>query len=204
MNVILVGGFHEIIEVCYNNNYIIKGIIDYNRNPHYPEIKLLGDDKNADELIRKTNGSYLIISPDLPKVRKDLSMLYDKLGYSFTSLISNKANISVSANIGQGTVIMNGVNVSANTVIGKFVRLNVMCNIMHDSVLGDYVTIAPNAVILGNVLVGNESYVGANSTILPNIKIGKNVVVGAGSVVTKDIPDNVTVIGVPAKIKESE
>ena len=35
---------------------------------------------------------------------------------------------------------------------------------------------------------------------MPGVTIGKNCVIGAGSVVTKDVPDNVVVAGVPAKI----
>lgn len=35
---------------------------------------------------------------------------------------------------------------------------------------------------------------------MPDIKIGNNVTIGAGAVVTKNIPDNVVVVGVPAKI----
>ena len=33
-----------------------------------------------------------------------------------------------------------------------------------------------------------------------NVHIGNNVTIGAGSVVTKDIPDNATVAGVPARV----
>lgn len=33
-----------------------------------------------------------------------------------------------------------------------------------------------------------------------DITIGSNVIIGAGSVVTKDIPDNVVVVGNPAKV----
>lgn len=36
--------------------------------------------------------------------------------------------------------------------------------------------------------------------ILDGITIGKNVIVGAGAVVTKDVPDNVLVVGLPARI----
>ena len=36
--------------------------------------------------------------------------------------------------------------------------------------------------------------------ILPGVIIGNNVTIGAGSVVTKDVPDNVVVGGVPARI----
>ena len=33
-----------------------------------------------------------------------------------------------------------------------------------------------------------------------SLKIGKNVMIGAGSVVVKDIPDDVTVVGNPARV----
>jgi acetyltransferase-like isoleucine patch superfamily enzyme len=49
-------------------------------------------------------------------------------------------------------------------------------------------------------IIGDRVRIGSNSTILP-VKIGNNVIIGAGSVVTKDIPDNVTVYGNPARIK---
>jgi acetyltransferase-like isoleucine patch superfamily enzyme len=49
--------------------------------------------------------------------------------------------------------------------------------------------------------VGNNSFVGANAVIKQGISIGNNVMIGAGSVVLKNIPDNVTVMGVPAQIK---
>jgi acetyltransferase-like isoleucine patch superfamily enzyme len=36
--------------------------------------------------------------------------------------------------------------------------------------------------------------------VLDHISIGSHSIVGAGAVVTKDVPDNVQVVGVPAKI----
>lgn len=54
---------------------------------------------------------------------------------------------------------------------------------------------------LKKTIVGNRVRIGSNSTILP-VTIGDNVVIGAGSVVTKDIPDNCTVYGNPAKIRK--
>ena len=61
----------------------------------------------------------------------------------------------------------------------------------------------PTVNILGRVDVSSYTHIGANATILPDIKIGKNSIIGAGSVVTKDVPDNVVVLGVPAKIIKS-
>jgi len=43
-------------------------------------------------------------------------------------------------------------------------------------------------------------WIGGNCTILPGFTIGNNVVIAAGAVVTKDVPDNVVVGGVPAKV----
>jgi acetyltransferase-like isoleucine patch superfamily enzyme len=57
-----------------------------------------------------------------------------------------------------------------------------------------------NLISGGPVLIGSNVWVGDNVTILGPIRIGDGVVVGANSVVTHDIPDNVVVGGVPARI----
>ena len=40
-------------------------------------------------------------------------------------------------------------------------------------------------------------YFGSGAKIIGNIKIGNNVNIGANAVVIKDVPDNVTCVGVP-------
>ena len=50
------------------------------------------------------------------------------------------------------------------------------------------------------VKIGNNVWIGAHATILAGVTIGDNAVVAAGAVVTKDVPVNVVVGGVPAKI----
>jgi len=49
-------------------------------------------------------------------------------------------------------------------------------------------------------VVKKGASIGTSATILCGVTIGVNSVVGAGSVVTRDVPDNTTVAGVPAKI----
>lgn len=46
--------------------------------------------------------------------------------------------------------------------------------------------------------LGNNVYAGAK--VIGGIYIGNNVVIGANAVVTKDVPDNFTVVGIPAII----
>lgn len=42
--------------------------------------------------------------------------------------------------------------------------------------------------------------IGAGAVLLGKIRIGNNVQIGANSVVLDDVPDNVTVVGAPARI----
>jgi len=42
--------------------------------------------------------------------------------------------------------------------------------------------------------------VGCGAAVLGDITLGENVKVGAGSVVVKDVPDNCTVVGIPARV----
>lgn len=44
---------------------------------------------------------------------------------------------------------------------------------------------------------------GIGSTIINEITVGKQIVIGAGAVVIRDIPDDVEVAGVPARIIKS-
>lgn len=50
------------------------------------------------------------------------------------------------------------------------------------------------------ITIGNNVWIGGSVTVLSGVSVGNNVVIGAGAVVTKDIPDNVVVVGNPAKI----
>ena len=46
----------------------------------------------------------------------------------------------------------------------------------------------------------NNVMVGTGARVLGPINIGNNVKIGASAVVLKDVADNVTVVGIPAKI----
>ena len=152
--IIVVGAFHEIIELTEELNVNIFGLIDNEKKGDYMGYPIIATDETANDLSIDIKQLPLIITPDMPAIRMKLSRLYEKYGFYFTNLISTGSKISKSANIGNGVVIQNGVNVSAQTEIFDFVKLNTNCNIMYNSIIRKYTTIAPNAVILGNVNIG--------------------------------------------------
>ncbi|WP_247651866.1 DapH/DapD/GlmU-related protein [Chitinophaga eiseniae] len=56
------------------------------------------------------------------------------------------------------------------------------------------------ALVTKPILVKRNAWIGAGATILPGVTIGENAVVAAGAIVSKDVPDNVVVAGVPARV----
>jgi len=199
-NVIIIGAFHEIIELAEELGLTIIGLVDNTKSGQYKGYQILLNDSDESVLSEKYNTIPLVITPDLPVVRTKLSKRYKEAGFDFLNLISKSAKISGTAILGKGIIIQYGVNVSSEATIGDFVKLNTGCNIMHDSIIGDYSTIAPNAVILGKVNIGKSCYIGSNSTILPNLTICDHVTIGAGAVVTKNINKPGKYAGIPARL----
>jgi sugar O-acyltransferase (sialic acid O-acetyltransferase NeuD family) len=99
----------------------------------------------------------------------------------------------------QGVMIAANATINPLVKIGKGVICNTSCSIDHECIIDDFAHIAPGAVLCGNVKIGEGTFVGANAVIKQGITIGKNCMIGAGAVVIKDVLDNITVVGVPAK-----
>ena len=76
-------------------------------------------------------------------------------------------------------------------VVSDMATVGENCRIHPSSSIGDY---------NGAPTIGNNVYIGPGAKIFGKIKIGNNVAIGANAVVNKNIPDNVTVAGIPAKI----
>ena len=81
--------------------------------------------------------------------------------------------------------------------IGSNVRIGRNCTILPGVVFGNKYEMPDNTPIT----VGDNCYFDLGVKIfLGGGKIGNNVTVGANAVITKDIPDNVVVGGIPAKV----
>lgn len=135
-----------------------------------------------------------------PVLRKRLVDQAMSIGLSFTNVISPLAYLSPHARIGQGVMVFPFAAISTNCVLGDHAIVNVGSTISHDSAIDRYGTIGPGVHIAGNVSLGEGCYLGIGSSVVERISIGAWTMIGAGSVVIRDVPDNVTVVGVPAKV----
>jgi sugar O-acyltransferase (sialic acid O-acetyltransferase NeuD family) len=144
------------------------------------------------------NGYFIAVGDNLLR-RK----IYDSLqisGLPALNAVHPSAVIDAAANIAtQGVMIGANVVINPLAFIAEGVICNTGCIIEHECTVGRVAHIAPGAVLCGNVTVGEGAFVGANAVIKQGITVGKNAIIGAGAVVIRNVPDNVTVTGVPAK-----
>ncbi len=102
--------------------------------------------------------------------------------------------------LGAGAVVGAGVTLTSLVRLGRNAHVNNGCHLAHDVAVGDHATISPGVCLSGNVTVGQGAYVGTGATVIQKRTIGAWSVVGAGATVIHDVPDNVTVVGVPARV----
>ena len=134
------------------------------------------------------------------KTRKFLAEKAISIGGKLCSIVSNHALIG-----GFGNTIDNGVGILSHAIItgdvniGEGSLINKAVIISHDAKNGCYCEISPGAKILGRTTIGDRTEIGTNAAILPDVIIGSDCKVGAGAVVTKNVPNGLIVVGIPAK-----
>ena len=154
---------------------------------------------------------YCIISEDV-KLGKDVKF------FSFVNLygceIDDRTKIGAFVEIQKGVKIGKDCKISSHTFICEGVTVEDQVFIGHNvTFINDKYPMATNPDdsmqmdddwVCVPTLVKKGVSIGSSATILCGVTIGKNSIVGAGSVVTKDVPDNVIIAGVPAKIIKKE
>ncbi len=116
------------------------------------------------------------------------------------TVIHPAATVSPSATIGAGSMIAAGAVIGPNATVGRFCIVNTGASADHDNVLEDGVNLSPGVHLAGTVTVREDAFVGVGASAIPGVTIGRRAVVGAGATVVSDVPDDVTVVGTPARI----
>jgi sugar O-acyltransferase (sialic acid O-acetyltransferase NeuD family) len=142
-------------------------------------------------------GQKVVIAIGENRIRLRLSLLL-KVEYGIASAPSVVLGKGVT--IGPGSMLLPSATVNIDSAIGMHAILNTSCSVDHDCRIGDFAHIAPGCALGGNITVGEGTFLGVGTRVIPGIRIGRWSIVGAGAVVTKDLPDNCTAVGVPAKV----
>lgn len=119
--------------------------------------------------------------------RKGRFWWFCKLMYKITSWMSH-VEVPPGTKVGYGLYMGHNMCIVINegTIIGNNVNISQFLNIGTNE----------NTP----AIIGNNVYIGPHVCIVENVHIGNNSTIGAGAVITRDIPENATVAGVPAKV----
>ena len=162
-----------------------------------------------------------------PAAKSILSIVltYPGVKAVFFHKISNffyKAGFELLARIISQTIrFFTGIEIHPGAKIGKnlFIDHGMGVVIGETSEIGDNVTIYHNVTLGGSSpsidserqrhekrhpTIGNDVVIGSGAQIIGPIKVGNNARIAANAVVVKDVPENATMVGIPAKAVKLE
>jgi len=123
----------------------------------------------------------------VPLLTLPFEILYKVLSY--LSSMMTGVDVNPATSIGRGFVIHNFSNIAINAEsVGENLTVN------------QGVNIGPDWRMCGKPVLGDNVFVGSGAKILGNVTVGNNVIIAANALVERSIPDDCTVVGVPARI----
>jgi len=138
-------------------------------------------------MYRWERGWYLLFGRGYEIFRIILTPLYNLL-YAYSNI-----EIHYKADVKGGIMVLHpsvGAVVSGLSVVGRNLTLT-----------GGNVIGAKPHTKRGEIIIGDNCSLGANAVIIGPVKLGNTINIGASACVVKDcIADNVSLIGVPAKV----
>jgi sugar O-acyltransferase (sialic acid O-acetyltransferase NeuD family) len=135
-----------------------------------------------------------------PAVRARVMCDLEAEGRQFATLVHPRAFVDPTAELGPGTVVMPGAIVGVDARVGRGAVINTSASADHDCQIGDFAHLAPGAHLSGDVSVGEGAWIGVGASVVQQVSIGNWTMVGAGAAVISALPDEVTAVGVPAKV----
>jgi len=165
------------------------------------DVRRLGDD----EIVLMYDPDSVVLVNGVGSIARQTTrrMIFERFrqkGYHFEPVRHPASIVAPDVKLSEGTQVMAGAILQPGCMLGVNTIINTGAVLDHDCHIGDHVHIAPGAVLSGTVRIGNETHVGTGAVVNQGISIGAGSIIGAGSVVVRDVPDRVTIAGVPGRI----
>ncbi len=195
------GHAHTGVDILIACGYTVEAYCDNEAKSLNPfNLEYLGSENDPQVLEKLKHFDYFIGVGNNNLLRRKIYEKVSPILGEPVNAIHPSAVISPSVKLKFGHFISANVSINALTELGMTAVCNTGSVIEHGCIIGDFTFIAPGAVLCGDVTIGENTFVGANCVIKQGVTVGKNVTIGAGSVILQDIPDNVKVVGNPARL----
>jgi sugar O-acyltransferase (sialic acid O-acetyltransferase NeuD family) len=181
--------------------YKIVGFIDDDESKHgqtINDIQVLGGVSQLIKLTKNIEKPSAIIAIADPQIKEGIAGALDGI-VRWANIIHPTAVVSEYSHMGEGVVLQPYVFIGPNTSLANHVHVNVTSVVGHDTIIGAFSSCMTLCAISGNVTLGKGVYVGSSAAIIPGVTVGQHAAIGAGAVVIKDVEDEETVVGNPAR-----
>ena len=205
-NLIIIGarGFgrevYDLATQCsgFNIEYVIKGFLDDKADAldgfeNYPAIISSVEDYKIQE------DDVFVCALGTVKWKKYYAELIMAKGGSFINLIHPSTKLNTNAVVGTGLLVFMYANISNDCIIEDFVTIQGYVGLGHDTKIRKWVHVSSYSFTGGFVVLEEESTLNTRAMVLPHVIVRKGATVGAASLVIRNVKENTTVFGVPAK-----
>ncbi len=198
------GGHAKVVlaTIEAEGKYQVVGVLDYNPARHGQQVygyPVLGGWEQL-ETLQSQNVYAAFVAIGDNEHRAQVARRLIEHGFELVTAIHPSVVRLRGSCIGPGTLVAPYAFVGGDCTIGDGVIINTGAVVGHDSRVGSWVHIGAGVILAGQARVGDYSFLGISASVLPGVTVGRRVIVGAHAVVTEDLPDDVTAVGVRARI----
>jgi len=154
------------------------------------------------------DGTSLIIGDD--SFIRSHSVFYESSSFGPGLVTGHRVTVREKTKAGLGFQIGTLSEIQGDCSVGDYTRLQSSVFVGESTIIGNFVWILPYVILTNdptppsNVVMGCiiEDYasVAAASVVLPGVTVGHHSLVAAHACVTKNVPPNMVVAGVPARV----
>jgi len=182
----------------YEEEFLIKGFLDDDKDTlkgfdGYPRIL-----SSVEDYLIETNDVFICSLGSIQWTEYYINIILNKEG-EFINLIHKNAVLRTNVKLGYGIIIGAGSLISTDVTIGNFTQIMSYCILGHDVIVRKYCRLGDYTFIGGFSTIEDNAFLGVRSTVLARLKVGKGSTIGAGSIVIRNVKENTTVFGNPAK-----